>query len=107
MTDFGSKSTAGKTDAEASPGPATRQIFVFRRLIVFLHEFAAGVPHWRLVSCGLLILLGGLTEGISLVLLVPLVEIVSETSASPGWITAGLSQGLAAIGLPPSLLGLL
>ena len=107
MTSFGLKSTAGNSEAVDSLSSSARQIFVFKRLIVFLHEFAASVPHWRLVLCGLLMLLGGLTEGISLVLLVPLVELVSDAPASQGWIATALSRAPAAVGLPMSLPGLL
>jgi len=104
MTDFGLKSTAGEPDAVTpSSSTAAPRIFVIERLAVFVREFAASVPPLRLAVCGLLILLGALTEGISLVLLVPLVELVSETPAPLGRLGTALARVPAALDIPVSV----
>jgi ATP-binding cassette subfamily C protein len=104
MTDLDLKPTTGEPEAVIpSSSATTRQIFVVQRLAVFVREFAISVPPLRLTVCGLLILLGALTEGISLILLVPLVELISDTRAPLGWIGRLLSHAPAAVGLPVSL----
>jgi len=59
-----------------SSGPEARASFIFQRLIVFVGEFLRHVPNGRLAACGLLMVLSAVTEGVSLVLLIPLVQLV-------------------------------
>jgi ATP-binding cassette subfamily C protein len=108
MADLGSESTARQSTTAIAPSlSATRPVFVIRRLIVFARDFVASVPPLRLSVCGLLILLSAVTEGISLVLLIPLVQLAGESQGSSGSIAMSVSRALGAIGLPLSLPALL
>ena len=88
-------------------GAGTRNTLVFRRLIVFVQDFVMSVSPVRMSACGLLILLSAVTEGVSLVLLVPLVQLAGEGQGSSGSIAMSVSRALGAIGLPLSLPALL
>src|SRR5690242_11242571 len=108
MADLGSESTARQSTTAIAPSlSATRPVFVIRQLIVFARDFVASVSPLRLSVCGLLILLSAVTEGISLVLLIPLVQLAGESQGSSGSIAMSVSRALGAIGLPLSLPALL
>lgn len=64
------------------------------------------VPPARVVALALLMLLASLTEGIGLLLLVPLIGLVSGDAAAAGPVR-GLVDAIAATGMPMSLAGLL
>ena len=108
MADLGSESVDRKSTVSTAPSlSASRPAFVIRRLIVFARDFVASVSTLRLSVCGLLILLSAVTEGISLVLLIPLVQLAGEGQGSSGSIAMSVSRALGAIGLSLSLPALL
>jgi len=104
VADLDSESVTRKSGtAVGRSKTATRHAFVARRLIIFSREFVASVPRLHLIACGLFILLSAATEGASLALLIPLVEVVEGGEAPLGWLGASVSGVLSAIGLPLSL----
>lgn len=54
-----------------------------------------------------LLLISSITEGIGLVLLVPLLGTLQETQAEPTGVIAAIMQGLSHLGIPSTLFGLL
>jgi ATP-binding cassette subfamily C protein len=69
-------------------------------------QLLAGAPRKLTLSVLLLVVVSGLTEGIGLLLLVPLLDLLSGGQGSPGW-TKPLLTGLRHAGLEPSPGGLL
>jgi hypothetical protein len=73
---------------------------VLVRLVLFGRDFVRSVgPRW-LATAILLVLLGGATEGIGLVVLVPLIELLGDAEGATGRIGLTIRQALAAFGLP-------
>ena len=108
MADPGSETPARGPEARiAHASTAAEHEFGTGRLLVFGREFAASVSPVRLGACGFLIVASALTEGISLVLLIPLVQAVSDAPAPQGWLGASVGRALGAFGLPMSLPALL
>ena len=81
--------------------------FVASRLWAFACELVRRTGSAWLLLGTLLVLLSAATEGISLALLAPLVAILSEGTASAGWIGRAARDTLGALGLPLSLPALL
>ena len=100
-------------DAMADPGAAVVEgnattgslgaRFMMRRLGAFAREFARNVPPSRLAGGALLVLLGAASEGIGLLLLVPLVALLGASPSSVGGIGAGAQRVFAGLGLTLSL----
>src|SRR5215467_2483780 len=74
--------------------------FMARRLSAFAREFARNVPPRRLAGSALLVVLGAASEGIGLLLLVPLIALLGDSPASIG---ASAERAFASLGLPLSL----
>jgi ATP-binding cassette, subfamily C, bacterial len=99
-----SRAAASRRDMEMPPIPQFRSgAFIATRLIAFAREFAHGVSRAGLFGSGLLVVLGAATEGISLLLLVPLIALVGDAPSSLGWIGAAAQRLLGGLGLALSL----
>src|SRR5215469_6385302 len=102
-----SASNSRASHSNLSPAP-TASAFVARRFIAFLAEFARAVAPVRAVASLLLVLASSATEGISLLLLVPLIDLLGTTQQPDGPIGRVISRALASLGMPltlPVLLG--
>ena len=76
-------------------------------LYAFAREFARNVPPGGFGGSALLVLLGAATEGIGLLLLVPLIALLGESPSSVSWIGGGAQRVFADFGLTLSLPALL
>ncbi|HEY1506272.1 MAG TPA: ABC transporter ATP-binding protein [Stellaceae bacterium] len=88
-----SRATAGS--------PGTR--YIAQRLGAFAREFARDVSPSGLAGGALLVVLGAASEGIGLILLVPLIALLGDSSSSVGWVGTGVQRLFSSLGLPLSL----
>jgi ATP-binding cassette, subfamily C, bacterial len=95
---------AGTTMVEGSSMTGSGGASVIARtLTAFAREFSRSVSPSRLGLGTLLLLLGAASEGIGLLLLVPLVALLGDSPSSTGWIGAAARRVFASVGLPLSL----
>src|SRR5271165_753581 len=76
---------------------------VARTLIVFVHEFVRCVGAGEVAAAMVLVLLAAMTEGVGLVLLVPIIEVLGDRGGTMGRLGEAVQHALGAIGLPVSL----
>src|SRR5215468_9417448 len=88
-------------EAGATSQASTRQesALLHRRLSAFAWEFVRTTRPGSLVASGVLVVLSAVTEGVSLLLLIPLVQLVGDSQGQRGWIEAHIGGLLETIGL--------
>lgn len=93
----------GEGGTTAAPAGSLGPRFMAQRLRGFAREFARSVPPSRLGGSAVLVLLGAASEGIGLLLLVPLIALLGDSPSGVGWIGGGAQRVFAGLGLPLSL----
>ncbi len=92
--------SAPQDDASATARPPGEAVRVLGR---FARTFAGSVPGRTQAGAALLVLAAGLTEGVGLALLAPLVALIGDGKTLAGPITDALTRVLGVVGLPLSL----
>ena len=102
MRDPSAKQKFEKSDAVSSSSLVANGL-IARTLIVFVREFARCVGAGELAAAMVLVLLAAMTEGVGLVLLVPIIEVLRDRGGTMGRLGEAVQHALGAIGLPVSL----
>ncbi len=102
MRDPSAKQKFEESDAVSSSSLVANGL-IARTLIVFVREFARCVGAGELAAAMVLVLLAAMTEGVGLVLLVPIIEVLRDRGGTMGRLGEAVQHALGAIGLPVSL----
>ena len=78
-------------------------MLILRQMVGLAREFAHSAGQGPLMAAGLLVLLAGATEGISLALLVPLIGLLGESSGANGIFVAAAKRAFEVAGLSLSM----
>ena len=106
--DFRSAPSGAKARAASHAASAEQESTLLTGGIsAFARELVRTTRPGPLIFSGILVLLSAVTEGVSLVLLIPLVQLVGDSQGQKGWIEASISRALDTIGVPLSLPALL